>query len=189
VLTVVGLAGSPSAPSRTRLLVQGVMDRIGEQASAQTRLIDLADLVPDLGIASRSEASPRVEEALRLIETADLLLVGSPVYKGSYTGLLKHLIDLISYPSLLGTPIGLLATGGSDRHAHVIDYQLRPLFSFFGAKTLATGVFIADKTILNGWVGEPACGARLEQLIAEAVFELKLAREPGRPLQVPRASH
>lgn len=173
MLTIAGLTGSPSAPSRTRLIVQTVLDKIASQTGAEACLIDLADLVPDLGIRSRSEASPRVEEALHLMESANLLLVGSPVYKGSYTGLFKHMIDLINYPSLLGTPVGLIATGGSDRHALVIEHQLRPLFSFFGAKTLPTGVFIADKTISNGWVEEATVSARLEQLIAEAVHELK----------------
>lgn len=176
MLTVVGLSGSPSSPSRTRLIVQAVMDRIAAQAGVQSRLIDLAELVPDLGIGTRAEASARVEDALQAIEGASLLLVGSPVYKGSYTGLLKHLIDLVNYPALLGTPVGLLACGGSDRHALVIEHQLRPLFAFFGAKTLATGVFMTDKTIQNGWVDEASCSARLDQLIAEAVHELTLLR-------------
>ena len=170
---IVGLAGSPCVPSRTRLIVQTAIGRIGAQTGAQTRLVDLGDLVPDLGIRSRAEAPGRVEEALRLIESADLLVVGSPVYKGSFTGLLKHLIDLIDYPSLLGTPVGLLATGGSDRHALVVEHALRPLFAFFGAKTLATAVFIPDKAIHNGWVDDAACSARLDQMIAEAVHELK----------------
>ncbi len=133
-------------------------------------------LVPDLGVASRADASARVEEALRAIEGADLLIVGSPVYKGSYTGLLKHLIDLINYPALLGVPVCLLACGGTDRHTLVIEHQMRPLFGFFGAKTLPTGVFMTDKTIKDGWVEEAGCAARLDQLIAEAVHELDIAR-------------
>ncbi|MFZ1106750.1 MAG: NAD(P)H-dependent oxidoreductase [Rhodomicrobium sp.] len=176
MLTAVGLSGSPCTPSRTRLIVKAALDRIAEQAGAQARLIDVAGLVPDLGVASRAEASPRVEEALRAIESADLLIVGSPVYKGSYTGLLKHLIDLINYPALLGTPVGLLACGGSDRHALVIEHQMRPLFGFFGAKTLATGVFMTDKAIRDGCVEDASVAARLDQLIAEAVHELDLAR-------------
>jgi FMN reductase len=157
--------------------VQTAIDRIAGLTGGQSRLADLAGLVPELGIRCRAEASPRVEEALRLIEGADLLIVGSPVYKGSYTGLLKHLIDLMDYPALLGTPVGLIATGGSDRHALVVEYQLRPLFSFFGAKTLATAVFIPDKSIHGSWVEEGACSARLDQLISEAVHELKSLRE------------
>ena len=182
VPAIVGLAGSPSVPSRTRSLVQSTVDRIAAETGARSRLVDLASLVPDLGIRSRAEASPRVEEALRAIEGAGLLIVGSPVYKGSYPGLLKHLIDLLDYPCLAGTPVGLLATGGSDRHALVAEYQLRPLFAFFGAKTLATAVFIPDKAIVDGAVEDEACRARLGQMIAEAVHELKTARG-GRPAE------
>jgi FMN reductase len=171
---IVGLAGSPSIPSRTRLIVETALDRIGAKTGAEARLIDLAELVPDLGIRSRAEASANVEEALRTIESADLLIVGSPVYKGSYPGLLKHFVDLLDYPCCVGTPVGLLATGGSDRHALVVEYQLRPLFAFFGAKTLATAVFIPDKAIHNGWVEEGACAARLDQMIAEAVHEVNI---------------
>jgi FMN reductase len=174
---IAGLAGSPSVPSRTRLIVQAAIGRIGKQTGAQTRLVDLAELVPDLGIRSRAEASARVEEALCSIESADLLIVGSPVYKGSYPGLLKHFVDLLNYPCCLGTPVGLLATGGSDRHALVVEYQLRPLFAFFGAKTLATAVFIPDTAIHDGWVEDGACSARLDQMIAEAVHELKSPRQ------------
>ena len=61
VPAIVGLAGSPSAPSRTRGLVQGTVDRIAAATGARARLVDLADLVPDLGIRSRAEASPRVD--------------------------------------------------------------------------------------------------------------------------------
>lgn len=174
--TIVGFAGSPSAQSRTKTLVQTTMDRIAADTGVQTRLVDLAALVPELGIVSRAEASSRVEEALNVLSGADLLIVGSPVYKGSYPGLLKHLIDLLDYPCLAGTPVGLLATGGSDRHALVVEYQLRPLFAFFGAKTLATAVFVPEKAIRNGWVEDEACGARLAQMIAEGVRELKTAR-------------
>jgi FMN reductase len=163
-------------PSRTCALVRTAVDRIAAQTGASTRLVDLAELVPDLGIRSRGEASPRVEEALAAIEGADLLIAGAPVYKGSYPGLFKHLIDLLGYPCLAGTPVGLLATGGSERHALVAEYQLRPLFAFFGAKTLATAVFVPDKAIHNGWVVDEPCSARLSQMIAEAVHELKALR-------------
>ncbi len=180
-MRIVGLAGSPSALSRTRPVVEAVIDLIAAQTGGQSRLVDLALLVPDLGISSRADASPRVQDALRLIETADFLLAGSPVYKGSYPGLLKHLIDLLDYPSLLGTPVGLLATGGSERSALVVEYQLRPLFSFFGAKTLATAVFIPDKAISDGWIEDKTCSARVDRMISEAVRELKLVIHDKEP--------
>jgi FMN reductase len=174
VLNVVALSGSPSAPSRTHQVLASALDRIAAATGAETSIVELAELVPDLGIRARTEASVRLEAALKRVETADLLLAGTPVYKGSYPGLFKHFVDLIAYPGLLGVPVGIIATGGSDRHALIVEYQLRPLFAFFGAKTLPTAVFISDKTIAGGVVEEASVSARLDQLIAEVVLELTL---------------
>src|ERR671918_283478 len=59
------------------------------------------------------------------------LMVASPVYRASFTGLFKHVFDFVGQYSLIDTPVLLAATGGSDRHALIIDHQFRPLFSFF----------------------------------------------------------
>jgi len=176
VLTIVGVTGSLSSPSRTRAIVESTLARISDAPDVTRTLVDIAELLPWLAIRSRDEASPPVLDALASIEAADLLIIGTPVYKGSYTGMLKHLIDLLNYPALLKTPVGLIAVGGSDRHALVIEYQLRPLLGFFGAKTLPTGVFICDKSIENGQVTDGAANARLDHLVSEAVHELDLAR-------------
>jgi FMN reductase len=176
MLKIVGVSGSASPGSRTRSIVETAIGRIASQAGGTTRLISIADLVPYLGIAARADAPAPVEDALRLIETADLLIVGSPVYKGSYTGLLKHLIDLVEYTALAGTPVGLIATGGSDKHALVVEHHLRPLFGFFAARTLPTGLFITDKAIVDGGIEDPLTRARLDQLIREAVEALVAVR-------------
>jgi FMN reductase len=173
---IVGISGSASPASRTRSIIETTIARVAGEAGGATHLISIADLVPHLGIASRSEAAGPVQEALRLIETADLLIVGSPVYKGSYTGLLKHLIDLVEYTALAGVPVALIATGGSDKHALVVEHHLRPLFGFFSARTLPTGLFITDKAIVDGVVEDPVTRARLDQLTREAVEALASVR-------------
>ena len=174
---IVGISGSASPASRTRSIIETTISRIGAQVGGTTHLISIADLVPHLGIAARADAPAPVEDALRRIETADLLIVGSPVYKGSYTGLLKHLIDLVEYTSLAGVPVGLIATGGSDRHALVVEHHLRPLFGFFAARTLPTGVFILDKAIGGGGsIEDPVTRTRFDQLVREAVDSLASIR-------------
>ena len=122
----------------------------GGNCPNETSVVDVAQLLPGLVARSRDEVSPEVAEALLLVEQADLLLVGTPVYKGSYTGLFKHFIDLLDYKALNSVVVGLLATGGSDRHALVIEHQLRPLFGFFNAHTLPTGVFVPDGAFIDG---------------------------------------
>jgi FMN reductase len=66
------------------------------------------------------------------------------VYRASFTGLFKHLFDLVHHEALFDVPVLLAATGGSERHALVIDHQLRPLFSFFQAHTLPIGVYASE---------------------------------------------
>jgi FMN reductase len=172
VPSIVGISGSASGSSKTLTVVDTVLRRIAERVPAETQLISIAELAPDLGISSREAASPRIEAVLRQIETANLIIAASPVYKGAYTGLFKHLIDLIDYRALLGVPVGLIALGGSEKHALVVEHQLRPLFGFFSARTLPTGVFITDRFVNEGRIEDAASAARLDQLIAEAAEAL-----------------
>ncbi len=67
------------------------------------------------------------------IVNADALFIGTPMYRGSYTGMLKNLFDIIPNDALLGKPVGLIATGGSDHHYLALEQELRPLLSFFYA--------------------------------------------------------
>jgi FMN reductase len=171
---LVAIAGSPTPDSRTRRLVTHVLESIAHEAGGSTSLVDVADLVYSLAVRTRNEASPQLAHALQLVEEADLLVVGSPVYNGSYTGLFKHFMDLIDYKALAGVPVALLAMGGSDRHALVIDHQLRPLFSFFNAHTLPTGVFVSDGAFADGQIQDPSIRERLSILVHEGGKALRL---------------
>jgi FMN reductase len=173
---IVGISGNLTTPSRTLSLVASTADRIAREAGGEARVLDISDLFGLSEIRSRAGAPPAVEAALTAVETADLLVVGSPVYKGSYTGLFKHFIDFVDYRALIGTPVALLATGGSDRHALVIEHQLRPLFGFFQAQVLGTGIFLTERDLTNGEITEPVLQARYDQLVREGVDALRSRR-------------
>lgn len=166
---IVAIAGSLSRPSRTRRLVEEVARRIQSATAASLTIIDVAELAPELGRTfARSEATPAVENALLAIEGADLIVAGSPIYKGSYSGFFKHLIDLVDYRALTGAPVALLATGGSDRHALAVEHQLRPLFASFDAHTLPTAVFVLDRDVTDGRIGDDRVQERIDRLVQEA---------------------
>lgn len=171
---IVAISGSPTHRSRTLSLVAEIQERIAQEVGGSTSLVSIADLVSSMMVHTRDEAAPKLDHALRSVEQADLLVVGSPVYNGSYTGLFKHFMDLVDYKSLEGVPVALLATGGSDRHALVIDHQLRPLFSFFTAHTLPTGVFLSESSFVDGRIEDPALQRRLSALVHEGVEALKV---------------
>src|SRR5690606_10239807 len=102
-----------------------------------------------------------VEEQLVAIERADLLIVGSPVYRASFTGLFKHLFDFVGQYDLVGKPVLLAATGGGERHALMIEHQLRPLFAFFQALTLPLGVYASNGDFDGYRVNSDVLSARI----------------------------
>lgn len=149
---VVAVSGSLHEPSKTTALVRAIAAAVAERAEVEIEVIELTDIGPSLAGALRRDRLPaNVEEKLLAIEAADLLIVGSPVYRASFTGLFKHLFDFVGQYELVGKPVLLAATGGGERHALIIEHQLRPLFAFFQALTLPLGVYASD-TDFDGYV-------------------------------------
>lgn len=171
-LKVVAVCGSTYRPSRTLVLTQALLADLARQLPIESRLIELGDIAHSLGTAlSRQELSVEVEAELQTIERADLLIIATPVYRGSYPGLLKHLFDLVDLNALIDTPVLLAATGGSERHALILDHQLRPLFSFFQALTLPIGVYATKADFSNYQIISEPLQARI-QLAAERAAPL-----------------
>ena len=171
---IVAISGSLSRPSRTRLVVSDVARQIHARVGGNLTIVDVAEIALGLGQTfSRPSPSHQVEQALAAIENAEIIVAGSPIYKGAYSGFFKHLIDLLGYRSLAGVPVALLATGGSERHALAVEHQMRPLFASFDAHTLPTAVFALDRTIgPDGQISDEAVRARLDQLVREAANAL-----------------
>jgi FMN reductase len=134
VRSIVGISGSPRRSSRTTAAVRAVIEQIEAKTASETKLIELVDAAPHLFATLTRDALQQNERAsaiVRTIEAADILVVGTPVYRGSYTGALKHVFDLVHHEALAGKIVVLAATGGSLLHGLVTEHQLRPLFGFF----------------------------------------------------------
>jgi FMN reductase len=141
-ISVVGVSGSPTRPSRTTALVDEVTRAFATSLGGVPTLIELAPLLGELGEGPyRSDIGPNARHALEQVEAADLIVVGSPAYRATYTGLFKLFFDHVGQYALADKPIILTATGGSDRHALLVEHQMRPLFGFFQALTLPLGIF------------------------------------------------
>ena len=166
-LSIVGLSGNIKRPSKTRVLIQTVLDRIETAYGIQGSLFDLLD-APELGAAwDRANINGRLADLIATLESADILVVGSPVYKGSYTGLFKHLFDLVGYDRLSGKPVILTASGGGDRHALVVEHQLRPLFGFFTAHSMATAIYVSESDFADGRITSASALKRIDCAVAE----------------------
>lgn len=173
--SIVGLSGNITRPSRTRQLVAYLVGSVAERGGWETSLFDVEDIGPSLGAARHAgQLDADGREVLRRIVAADILVVGSPTYKGSYTGLFKHFLDLVDPASLRGKPVLLAATGGGQRHSLMIEHQLRPLFGFFQALTLPTGVYAASDELGEAGPVSEDLRARSSQAVEEALALLSL---------------
>lgn len=186
-LRIVAVSGGLQRPSRAATLAEHLLGLIGENMRSEQQLIELGELAPQLaGVLWRSQLPEVVERQLVAVERADVLVVSTPVYRGSYTGLFKHFFDFIDQDALVDTPILLAATGGSDRHALVIDHQLRPLFSFFQARTLPLGVYATDRDFAEGRVHNEALIQRARLAVQRAMPLLALSHR-GAPVAAAEA--
>jgi FMN reductase len=161
---VVGVSGSPSDPSRTSTLVAATVARLGEEldgASTQTVEIGAA--------ADRDSMAPATIAALEAVESADVLVVGSPAFRAAYSGAFKLFFDWVGQYDLVDTPVLLTATGGSDRHALLVEHQMRPLFGFFQSTTLPLGVFGNERDFTKREGGYDITSLDLELRIDQAV--------------------
>lgn len=173
-LRVVAVSGALQSPSKSAGLAQHLLNLITEQMPCQPRLVDLGLLAPQLtGAVWRTQVPDAVSQALTAVEQADVLVVATPVFRASYTGLFKHFFDLIEQDALIDTPVLLAANGGSERHALVIDHQLRPLFAFFQANALPIGVYATEKDFDGYTVSDAALQQRIALAIERALPHLQ----------------
>ncbi|WP_402719853.1 FMN reductase [Janthinobacterium rivuli] len=176
-LRLVAVSGGLQRPSKAAALAEYLMDLIAEEVLCEQRLVELGQLAPQLaGATWRSHLPDTVERELAAVEQADILVVATPVFRGSYTGLFKHFFDFIDQDALIDKPILLAATGGSERHALMIDHQLRPLFSFFQARTLPLGVYATDKDFLDYRLQDEALIQRAALAVQRALPLVGLTR-------------
>ncbi|WP_036349841.1 NAD(P)H-dependent oxidoreductase [Microvirga sp. BSC39] len=142
---VVIFCGNLRRPSRSRVLAEALGAEVGRRAPVDLRVYDILDAGPGFGSAlARADLPLPAARIIDEIESADALIVGTPVYKGAYTGLFKHLIDFVDPGRLTDKPVALTATGGGLRHALMVEYALRPLFGFFAALIVPTAVYASE---------------------------------------------
>lgn len=169
-LRLVAVSGGLQRPSKSAALAEHLSDLIADEIPCEQRLVELGQLAPQLaGAVWRSQLPGTVERELAAVEQADVLVVATPVFRGAYTGLFKHFFDFVHQDALIDKPVLLAATGGSERHALVIDHQLRPLFSFFQARTLPLGVYASEQDFKGYAIGSAALYERIALSVARAV--------------------
>ncbi len=136
-MTVAVVVGNPKPKSRTYRAAHVVAERLAGRPA------DLSIDLTELGAALLDWADPVVAELVAKVQAADLVVVASPTYKGSYTGLLKLFLDRFEAGSMTGTAVPVML-GGHYRHALAPELLLKPILVEIGATCPTAGLFLLD---------------------------------------------
>ncbi|MFH9860731.1 FMN reductase [Streptomyces sp. NPDC017202] len=145
-MKLVVVSAGLSVPSSTRLLADRLAAATTGRAPADVRVVELRDLAVEIahhltnGFPGRELAA-----ALEAVTAADGLIVVTPVFSASYSGLFKSFFDVLDKDALTGKPVLIAATGGTARHSLVLEHALRPLFAHLRAVVVPTGVYAASE--------------------------------------------
>ena len=179
--TLAVVSAGLGVPSSTRLLA----DRLAAATSAaatgagtdlDVRVIELRDLAHDVTNHLLTGFPPvALRRALETLAAADALIVATPIFNASYSGLFKSFFDAVDHGTLAGKPVLIAATGGSARHSLALEHAVRPLFAYLRAVVVPTAVYAsAEDWGAAGGDGAGALGARIDRAAGE------LAREVAR---------
>jgi FMN reductase len=153
-----------SVPSSTRLLADrlgaATLEALGEAELDVIELRPLAHALADHLLTGFPSGD--LADAVEKIRAADGLIVVTPVFAASYSGLFKTFFDVLEPEVLDGKPVLLAATAGTPRHSLVLEHALRPLFAYLHAVVVPTGVFAATDDF-----GHPGLEARIERAAGE----------------------
>ena len=169
-MTILLLAGSPSAPSRSTRLLHYTGERLALLGHRHQKL-QVRDL-PATALLQADFGNAGLLAARALVANADALVIATPVYKAAYSGVLKAFLDLLPQDGLAGKLVLPLATGGSQSHMLALDYALRPVLSSLGARHVLPSIYATDAQVLWTDEGGLVLDAGIAGRIADGVDNL-----------------
>lgn len=158
-VNVVAVIGNPRPESRTHRLARVLASELARAwPDAVTREVDLAAFGPRV----LNAGDPEVDAAVQQVLAADALVLASPTYKATYSGLLKAFLDRLGTGALGGTPAVPILLGGASNHQLAVDVHFTPLLLELGARVPARGLFVLESEVdefpsrAEAWVAERA---------------------------------
>lgn len=145
---VVVVVGNPKPGSRTLGVAVGVAEPLTAALGVpldEIEIVDLATLAP--GLLAPWSLSPEAAQASAHARTAHLLVLATPTYKASFTGLLKLFLDTLTADALSSTVVVPVVTSAGPPHRHLADLQLRPVLAELGAVIPTPSVLVQESEI------------------------------------------
>lgn len=171
-MQVIAISGSPSRHSRSGALLQRAVEHLAAEGAGVLPTVEVREL-PPAPLLAADLSSPSLRRAVDALAGADLVLVGTPIYKASYSGLLKLFLDVLPPDALRGRSVLPLATGGSLAHLLAVDYALRPVLAALGARHVLDTVYAVDAQFAPRPGGGHQPEAALDERIGRALAPLR----------------
>jgi FMN reductase len=170
---LLAILGSVTPSGRLLSATRWLLDSASEsRKDLEVELINLAD--KKVAFADGRPPEQYKDDTAAIIESvraANGVIVASPVYRGSFTGALKNLLDHLPLEALAGKPLGIVAMGATQHHYLGVDWHLRDVLAWFGALVVPTSVYLASGDFVDGQLVD---GAKQDlKDLADAVIKLK----------------
>lgn len=162
---VVVISGGLGTPSSTRLLGDDITARLRESLALrgeelEATVVELRELAhPIVDAMLTGFARGALADVLDTVGSADAMVVVSPTFSASISGLVKSFFDILEKDAIAGIPVLMAATGGTERHSLMLDFAMRPLLSYLGALPVRTAIFAATSDF--GGPGAASLAARV----------------------------
>ncbi|MBO9695340.1 MAG: NADPH-dependent FMN reductase [Sphingopyxis sp.] len=178
---ILAVSGSPSPTSKTARVVDHLLDNVvcEDFVSHHLKVRDL----PTKALLRGDLSDPLMADAVEAVQRAQGVLIATPIYKASYSGLLKSFLDILPQFGLAGKVVLPCATGGSVAHVLALDYGFRPVLQSMGARHIIQSVFVLEGDVrIDGeaFTVEGPTSAMLNE--AAYHFRSALGLEPGHDL-------
>jgi FMN reductase len=178
--TLLGIHGTVTSPGRLHQALQVAVDAAATHNPAiTTSLLHLGDHQISFADGRPAEAyGDDTAQVLEQVMAADMFIIATPIFRASFTGALKNLLDHIPVEGLMGKACGLIGMGATDHHYLTVDTQLRPVLAWFGAHLVPGQVYLQSQHFQDGNLTDPKAIAGLQNL-GQAVVSLHTATGSG----------
>jgi FMN reductase len=180
---LLAVVAAVTPPGRLHAAVESAVSFAREELHVEATQLNLADYRISFADGRPLERfTDDTASVVRLLEEADAILLASPVYRASFTGALKNLLDLTPVDALRGKPIGIVAMGTRSHHYLGVDWHLRTVLAWFGALVVPTGVYLESSHFQNGRLVGAGARSDLTELTAALIALAAVPRDRLGPL-------
>ena len=171
------IVGAATPPGRLAAAMAFAAEKV--PGRTETEILNLAETPVEIcdgralgayGAATRS--------AVARMAAASAVLIGAPVYRASFPGVLKNLLDIAPVEALQAKPVGIVAMGGSPHHFLGVDWQLREVLTWFGALVAPTSVYLTGGDFKDGLLASETAQKDLAAL-TDTVITLAQRLDPA----------